>query len=492
MMGFGRLRKRPGEFENLRTFLWAFVCILPLCLLAYTPYISDQLLYDDIGILFYFRSVRQFSWLDCLLPLDNGFLRPLQMLIIKLIHSIWGLLPHPYHICMIIAHAGVAATLAMVFRACAGVSRWVAVLAGAAFGVSLAAFPTVYMISNLADCLLAIALLLLIHTWRVWLQTGRLRYVWLAAGCVMLAVLSKETGIMAIVPMALLNWVSRKTAPRRTLWFVAAVAIFCAGYGLTAYYFQKTNGLSYVHDGTSLIDWKNGAGNLASMMTSTLMPGGITLKPWLLGGTANVVTIIVGVLMGAAGIAALILMATSRANYRLKLAAAVYLTAIASAWPVVLLDLPHYSGQQQPIGRYAYTATALVYVAIGIVVAHIPVSNRLRKWGVVALSLWIAGQVIVIRKSPGAREFERNAKEWERFVKETRKVAQGWTPPELVTVYSGEPYGSILLPENYANTLWRLYLPDLLANYYSNRTIPESTRAYIFDGKRLTESPLPQ
>jgi len=165
-------------------------------------------------------------------------------------------------------------------------------------------------------------------------------------------------------------------------------------------------------------------------------------------------------------------------------AAALYLAGAAFLVPTAILTL---NGEPfTPAMRFVYAAIPFSILAVAGVAATAWKSTRILRLGLAALFIaWVIWQVYLIRNHPGTRNYRATSREWKHFVSEIGRLSQQWPPMQAVTVYSGPPHGSRLIPEGYGLALFRVHYPNLLAAYFENRVIPETTRAYIFDGKHL-------
>lgn len=476
------LAHSPASYLKFGLAVWPVYLVV--LLLVYSKALTDPLIFDDVAMLLYFR-MPHFGWLDCLMPLGNGFIRPSTILTSRLLWHPFGANPLPYHLAALAIHAATATCAAVACCVLAGVSRLAGFVTGLTVALAAAAFPSAYMLSNSCDSYMAIGALLVVINWTLWLRTGRRRYAALAWAGLLFAIAGKESAVAISGFVVLQTWIS---GTRRRADWIRAGAFFaaCVAYAALVTMIQNTNETSYTNAGWVSKDPVFIGRQMISSLAAVVLPGTYIFEPmWHFGRASAVIT---WTLRGAAGLllaAAALTVILRKAQPLVVQAAVCYLAAAGMLFPTAMLIFP--TGPFSPIGRFLYSAIPLVVLAGACLATQAwPRWRVMRAIGVLVWLIWMVFQVIIVRKSPGPDEYYQTAKENGRFIAEIARLSPAWPPMQAVTVYSGPEYGSRVIPESYGRAKFRVYFPDLLANYYENRTIPETTRAYTFDGDELT------
>ncbi len=469
-------------------WLLLFPVFLALTLLIHIKSLRSNLIFDDVAVPLYFTNPN-FGWVDCVLPLGNGFIRAIMMLHFKLLYETVNVAPFWYHLSAAGLHAAVAATAGVAFCILVGVSRPVGALVGLSVTFASAAFPVVFMLSNAGDSLIALAALLLISWWAMWLHTGQIKYLWLLALSVLVAFGGKESGVTIGGIIVLQTWIMRPVRPKA--WLITSIVFsVCVVYGLVITKIQDSNEASYANAGWVSHDPIEISRRIVGYLTAVFFPGSFIMDP--LFPSTKLSTAFVFALRSLSGfclLASVWVVVRRRARPVILRAAMFYCAAAGMLLPTSMLNMS--AGPFSPTGRFLYSAIPLSMLALGcLVVAWWPARRAMQYLMFSVWFVWLVMQVWVVRKSPGTLAYYETAREWKNFIGEMERLSPEWPPMQAVTVYTGPPHGSRTLDEGYGLAIFRVYFPTLLANYYSNRTIPETTRAYVFDGKKMTPAPI--
>jgi tetratricopeptide (TPR) repeat protein len=186
----------------------------------------------------YFFSQDDFTFLARSIGLapSPDFLGPLGARVLStrlyfdLMHGLFGLNPEPYHWASVLLHALNSLLVYAVAR------RWTGSLASAAaaaliFATLDLAFTAVYWISGVQDLLATFFLLVSALVWVSRSQKGAV-LSFVSAGFLALSLLSKETGLAAIVPLAAMAWAQRSQLRRTAVALIPHAAVTAAAAAL--------------------------------------------------------------------------------------------------------------------------------------------------------------------------------------------------------------------------------------------------------------------
>jgi hypothetical protein len=266
------------------------------------------------------------------------------------------------------------------------------------------------------------------------------------------------------------------------------IFVICLIHGIIMITLQKRVPASYSNLGLGSISLHQLLERATRFYPATLFPGTFIMDPlWDFHQAHQSLRLLIrvsSILVVVASATALVL---RRIPPSLRTAAFCFLSAGMLIWPTLILDQRPYQLQQQPCGRFVYAAIPFMIMGVACVILSLPRKSLVRYAAITLAGVWIALQIIIIRQSPGPRVLRRTSIQWRNLIREIDRLSPSWPPMHYITFYTGPEYGSILLPTNYGMALMRVYFPNLLANYESNRTTPETTAEYIFDGRHLVE-----
>lgn len=487
----------PGQTRHLiswRTLqafaLWTVV--FGLVLLVYSKALDRALIYDDVAMLLYFDPSRDFHWYDSFRPLDNGFYRPWYVLTYYGAWKIAGLNPLGYRLLAAGIHAAVAVMAGLTFCRLFGVGRLAGIAISLTVALASSAFVTVYYYSNTGDSMLALGMLTTIYCCDRWLSERRAR--WLAGlftGLVF-AMGCKETGVAVSGIVFLQVWSS--THRDRPAWLTAGAALLLGLTCAVAFYLlQKYNPNSYQSRGYAEDGMINTIRRVINYLAATIFPGSYVMRPfWSLDPeTTKWIhrSLRGGTLITLAGAFAIVLIRRSRGDI-LKIAVLV-LGAAGMLLPTSLVAME--AGPHSPIGRYLYSSMVLVILAAGGFALWLYQRNKLIWRAAAAIWVcWLIMQVLIIRKSPGTQDYYETSRQWRAIREEIGRLSPGWPPMHGISLYSGPEYGSFYIDSPYATSIMRLYYPKLLLAFVSNEIVPQTARAYTFDGRHFHERALPE
>ena len=482
----GKLTIMDGRNLRGRAVLaWVImlICFFSIGLTIYGKALTAPLTFDDAAISLYFASP-DFGWIDCFLPLENGFIRPYTILVFKVIWQAVGMSPLWYHLTEILLHCFVAVSAAFVFHIFTGTRILKAALVGLTVLLSSAAFPVVYMLSNSCDGFMALGILLSIIQWYLWLNTGHRRNLVYLIACLLIAIGGKESAVIVGGIVLLQTWVERPV--RKYAWGISmSIFVLCFGYALFVSYLQSSNDQSYASSGWVSYNPVFISSKIPKYLAAVVFPGSFIMEPfWNLGFAGRVFEFVI---RGVAAVLVLVSIGVVvlRCGDRMVQQAGVfYMGAVGVLLPTSILTLP--TGPFSPTGRFLYGAIPLVVMAGACLVWRFWPKGLAARTALIAVwVVWLGMQAVIVRSSPGTIEYYETSREWGKFVDEIGRVSAGWPPMQAVTVYTGPEYGGRVIPERYGMALFRLFYPKLLANYYANRLIPETTLVYVFDGSVL-------
>jgi hypothetical protein len=435
------------------------------------------LLYDDVAILLYFNPARELPWLGCLLPLDNGFIRPVTMLLSKLCWDLGGTNPLPYHIAAMALHGLNSVAAGLVFLSLFPARRLMAFAVTAAMAASAAAFPCVFLLSNSCDTAMALGLLIAAGCWIQWLKTFRTPWLLLACAGVVICLAGKESGVAVVGVLIMLLAASRAPDPRG--WLAAGLLFaFCGAYAVLVVWLQHRAPGSYTKLGKLDLNPLRVADRLTSYTAATLFPQFYIMDPLIRSPRfREVILRLLQCLVGAGALASIFAVFRSR---RFSLAGAFFLSAMFTLAPTAILGMP-------ATARFVYAPLALMLLSLASALAVLPPLPTWRFPATAIAALWLILQMALIAKSPTSKGYYQAAHEWGNFEKEIARVSPKWPPMQYVTVYSGPQYGSQFISTAYGGAIFRTWFPGVLANFYANEIPPQGTLQYRFDGKHLTD-----
>lgn len=453
---------------------------------VYYKTLNCTLIYDDVAMVQYFPPYRPFPWYQCFLPMDGGFCRPIYMAYYAVVWKLFGLDPLPNRLMNLALHTTVAMAAGRYFRQITGTGLWAGL--GISLSVALASvgFVSAFYVSNSGDMLLCLGILASLFAWGQWLKSEKWLWVMATLGAVLFSVGSKEAGVAVGGMIILQTWI-RGRRDRRA-WLISAfmLALCLVAAGLF-YQIQAHNPYGYIGKGYAERSLWDAGRRVFRYLAATILPGTFVLKPLWGVRLLPMINGVIGVLTAAAVLGAAV-MVVRRREALPALSGVFLLAATGILVPVSIVQLE--AGPHSPIGRYAYTPMVLVILALGTFGLWLHGRYR-RAWvaGAIVWGVWLPLQVVIIQKSPGTKDYYRTSREWKALRKQIGKYSPEWPPMTALSVFSGPAYGSFFLDEAYGTAILRVYYPRLLMAYCSNRIIPETSRVYTFNGRKLTFVP---
>ncbi len=480
---------RPRNGLNRIGAVTGWVCVwaalFAVTLLVYSKRLKLGLMYDDVAMLLYFRRPDFTGW-DAFRPLDNGFLRPIFVFGLWAIWKIFEVRTWPYLIYAAALHAMVAVVAGMVFRSITRVSLLAALIMSLSVAVASSAFVTVFYSSNTGDSLLALWTVAVVGCYHQWLHWRKSWGLWMTFVFLFLALGSKEPAVVICGVLILQTWISGSR--RRLDWVVCFVAtLVCSAFAGLVFYLQRSAAISYTNEGYASMAPMELSQRLLGYLGSTLVPSSYVMP--ITSAERTVYGFLHGVVYVSAfgGIVfSLIQLLREKADALVRSGAVLFISAVVMLMPILTVSLE--PGPHSPLGRYVYTPSVLVIMALGFWALRLYQHRRGLWWGAaVVWGIWLIAQPVVIRKSSCAAPYYKSAGEWKALVGEIGRISPEWPAMQRIAIYSGAGFGSHEINEPYVNALLRVYYPRLLIDFVANRTTPETTFVYVFDGRRLTE-----
>lgn len=367
----------------------------------------------------------------------GDFYRPATNWSLALDYALWGAAPFGYHLTDLLILLTSTALVFFLGRRLLG-NPWAAGLAGAVFALHPLHFESLPVTARRADALAGLfTLAALIALPSMGRSETRTRHV-LTALFVVLAVASKETGIVAVPLLASLAWLETPAGSGRRL---VRCGRLCAAGVVAAALFAGIRtivlGGPGGHEASSLAGgWTRAPGVLRDYGAVLLVP-----QPLVGDGRSNAL-ITAG--LAAAFIVAILLVALARSTRPPKepvdpRAALVFLCV----WPALLVVLTGMSGELQI--WYALAFLPAYSLLTGLLVAGLLHAARSSAWRVVLpVALVLATLVGThVRYSGLFHSYEQweRLSDWERRFLDDFRARAGPAPPSSAIVLPGLPVG---------------------------------------------------
>ncbi|MCX7018638.1 MAG: hypothetical protein NTY46_06545 [Candidatus Sumerlaeota bacterium] len=372
-------------------------------------------IFDDLSIIALVSPQFGKGWMDCLLPVSNGFWRPGILLPAHACLRVFGLCPLPFHLFAIAFHIIACILTGLVagraFPLAGGRARW---LASLLMAVNAAAFFSAASLSNSCDSFMACGILAGLLAWDAWLTSrsllsGLFIYIGLLA-----TLMGKETGV--IYPIILVLWAVCKGAPwgayaRKA----AALFLIALAYAAIMAILQMSNKGSYASQGLVRLFGRDPFRQALDYCLSAWwpfihlidLPGCAAALPhWALWALR---------FMTAFGAVALMAMAARRPALRM------YAFCAAS---VVLIVLPPSFLRIPQHGRFVYPAVAMACITVAGLASG-PRSG-LRFAGMVFALLVCLCSVWSLTMSRAARGYLEISSNVELLVDDLKRIAPNW------------------------------------------------------------------
>lgn len=429
--------------------------------------IGSFFIVDDLSML-RIIAVPSAGWGDCFARWSNGFWRPTVLVATRLLWSVFGYAPVPYHVAQFVNQA-LCAALVFAFARSQRCSMRVALLSSAIFTTHLGTWPTVAQFSNHCDSVLTVCALSALIAWKQWLDTNRLRYLMLNAVFLAGALASKETAF--VLPVILFVTASQSTAGRRkgqvasTICF--GLALILAFWSLHA---QARVGGGYVSTGRIRFLDPSAFRRFLDYWTSLVIPYLHAMTPvgcavtlsrkafWVVRGVV-LVLLVTGVLRFA--------------PWKGRCPVAWLCLAAAS---IMLLPVALVADATSGY-RYLYPALPFVSVLLSLAFWHIW-DSRYR----VVLAFWLilwAWFVCGFLASPTVTYYVSVAADVKKVVAAMRREAPHWSRGDLITILN-HPHPGGAMRWVYCQHLAFLFVPEPKVTIALERT-PRSAFTYSFD-----------
>ncbi|MGI8907945.1 MAG: hypothetical protein ACR2IE_15800 [Candidatus Sumerlaeaceae bacterium] len=452
-----------------------FVLSLLLTIVLYAPTLKAFLIWDDVAILPIVSTPGITGWLRCIQPVDNGFIRPATLLLFKICYSLAGTVPVYYHVSALLIHALVATVTGLLAMRLVPTRNWIGLLACLMLTTHFGAFGIASQLSNSCDSIAALGILLAVLYWDKWLaEAGRVSLwpVWVGF---VIALAGKELGVVTPAVLFLFT-VGRRALDRRSVRALLRLGVAAGAYLALNLWLQVTAKISYVNIGEIKISSGGVLPRFLNYVANSYLPF-LTVLDWPLphfhttGSGLRIVRRASAALLIISIVASLV-----RTRYRLP--ACMVLCAAVVLLPVAPLH-------SFPMPRFIYSALPFTILAMltYLALARVPI----RSAGIVLLlQLWLVF-IWSVRWSPNTLHFLRTSRAWKKFVSEVGRESAAWAPGSTITVYTNFDHrGRKHISTPYGLALFRVFYPNLLADYVSNKVLPRTTHQYRFDGHKLT------
>lgn len=382
----------------------------------YLPFLGAFFLLDDLPLLTRYSGMRGAGLSSALLPMPNGFWRPLGNGTVWLLSSIFGESPLALHLPGVLLH-GVMGFLAFCAgRVVLGLPWLCAGFAALLTLIHPGAFAAVAQMANLPDVFLGVCLLAGWIAWDRWLHTGHRGWLLAVVAGALLSVGSKETAM--VLPLCWGVWAfAVGRLDRGAVKVLLPLGIVCVAQVIAILWLQKNSPLSYTHEART--DW--GPRHLLRQFTDY---GASIALPYLhtMEWPIRHLTLPHHVLWSIRFLVlALLIIAVWRLT-RGSREAALVLMALLVMLPVSILSGP-------PQGRFLYAA--LPFAALAIVMGLRAIPQR---------AAWLMAAMLVIlylpgvRLSPTAIHYRETAARVEAFVEDARVQSAHWIPGQTIAV----------------------------------------------------------
>lgn len=452
-----------------------FIIYLVIGFVLYFQILDQYFFADDISILSVASPLGGASLIDCLLPLDVGFWRPLPLSIAWLSVFLFGPSPLLFHLIPLTFHILNGVLILQICRALEW-SPLKAFLAGLFFVCCASAWPAVSRMQNLMDVMIGTSVLLLVYT--VLKNRERLDLIKIIPICIF-GFLSKETGIL--LPMiAIILWFSlQENIRKETLkkeWRKIAVLISMSLLGFCIIFFlQKISQGSYTSEGRI-------HGSIFQMIRRLCDYGFSLFFPFihlmeapfkaihLSHSTLQIIRLFfLALLIG-------ILIFSFRKN---RFFCGLCLTAILLLLPATLLHDPMR-------GRYVYASIGPGVILIMCLITSIR-PDRIRFFAWFSLAVLSLHGVAGIMFSPTVLHYERTTDDVEQLMSQVAIHSEAWSKGDRVAIFqhpypSHDPYRW-----TYSQQLLNLFLREKEITLLLDYTDATTDKAYIFSNGELQE-----
>ncbi len=439
----------------MNTTCAVFAGCFALAALLYAPVMDAFFIWDDIVLLRWMSPVGGGGVLETLLPMENGFWRPIPFAMVWIVVWLFGASPAAFHLVPLILHA-INATLLFSLATRRGLARVPAALLAGAFTAHFALFATVSMMQNLMDIMTGtglLAILIVADGRHDRLPTGPV------AALSLLALACKETAV--VLPMlGAMWWLATTEGPwrdrvRRSLGGMAILAGLSIGAVAAIAALQMTYGASYLGQQRLGLHPLANVRQFGDYLLSAVFPwihtailpfAAIRLEHWMLWA----------IRLATLGGFALLAVAAfrRRGSWGAPVGAAMAGLVLVLAPPSMLDVLA------PPQPRFLYTAAILLFVAAGeFLLRGGPVARR-------TIAVFACGSfalsTLSFFASPSVADYRDTADRVERFVAESQRVSEDWRPGDIVAIVDHpHPHpGRTDWQWSYGTALWDVFLPN--------------------------------
>lgn len=382
----------------------------------YLPFLTAFFLLDDLPLLARYSAMRGAGLSSALLPMPNGFWRPLGNGTVWVLSALCGERPFVLHLPGVLLHGLVAFLVFCAARIVLGLSAIWAGFAALLLLIHPGAFAAVAQMANLPDVFLGVAMLAGWIAWDRWLHTRRAGWLFGVAAGALLSLASKETAV--VLPLCWVLWAfAVGRLDRGTARVLLPVGIVCAAQVIAILWLQKTSTLSYTSESRTVWLPLHVLRQFADYGASMAIPYLHTME-WPVRHLAlshGALWLIRGLVLATAGMA---LWGAARGAR----GAALLLMALMVVVPVSVL-----SGAPQ--GRFLYAALPFACLAIAMVMRGLRPRLAL-SLAAVFMVLYLPG----VRLSPTSVHYRETASRVEAFVEEARLESAHWAPGQTISV----------------------------------------------------------
>ena len=218
--------------NNKTLVIISIIIIIAAGLFAYSNSLSGEFVWDDDYLIADNKYIKNWCYLKDIFSgkvstdyvvRNFRFYRPLQMFTYTLDYHIWGLNSEGYHITNLLLHIAAALCIYWLISLITG-SKGVAFLTGLFFVIHPVNTEAVSYISGRSDLLAAFFILLCMVFYAKNMIKVKVLYEILIISAYILALLSRETSLILIALLLLLNFVTNKEIKKRTIFSVLAIS----------------------------------------------------------------------------------------------------------------------------------------------------------------------------------------------------------------------------------------------------------------------------
>ena|GEM_PF-7064304 len=484
IIGDDSLKSESAMDKNKNTVLSKKNLILLLvfnflfALVLYSPILNAFFIFDELSLISQCDPNQGKSWIDCLLPIINGFWRPLMLLSGRTLLTLFGYNPVPFHVFPIMLFS-VCSVLTSMLGARMGLSRAWCFSSSFLLIAHFGAFPAVSQLGNVNDLFLSASILCGILAFDSWVKIRKTQ-AWILV-CFLVSLASKETGV--IFPAILVLWSLRykgECLKRNTKILFGALFLVSLLSVVKTMLLQKVSLHTYMMDerlGFSLKAFiRQGADYIFSMIFPFIHIAQFPFFPirlphvvlWMIRGGIFVVSAVV--FIGA-------LINNNKRDWGILLAMAY----VAVFFPSLLNTAPE--------GRFIFSALPFMVLLLCLILRRL--KGKLLYGGVaIVCAIWLLF-VMGFFRSHTVTGYTKLSRDVEVFIDQAKKAAPAWKKGDHITVFN-HPHPGGFWRWSYCQQLFNIFVPEPRVTLVLDRITSKTTHAYRYESSRLKEIEIPR